>query len=69
IGDLDAALARGDAKGAREAAVRARALLAAWADDLESRERRIGERETPVEKRVLDLEKRLAELIGKHAAR
>lgn len=61
IGELDAALEKGDAGAARKAAVRARELLAAWASDLGERERRLAE--SPVEKRVAELEAQVSELM------
>jgi hypothetical protein len=59
---MDGALGTGDAKKALEAGVRARDALAAWAKDLEARERRLAAAETPVEKRLAALERRVEEL-------
>lgn len=60
--DLDGALGKGDAAAALKAGPRARDALAAWATDLEERERRLAEKQTPVERRVEELERRVREL-------
>ena len=62
LGVVDAALEKGDIEAARKAAVAAREILAAWATDLEERERRLAEGATPVERRVAELERRVREL-------
>jgi len=62
LGAVDAALEKGDAAAARQAALSARGILAAWATDLEARERKLTEARTPLERRVEDLERRVREL-------
>ncbi len=62
LGAVDLALEKGDAAAARKAAVAARGILAAWATDLEVRERRLAEKETPVERRIEELERKVREL-------
>lgn len=62
LGKVDTALEKGDAAAACKAALEAREILAAWATDLEERERRLAEKETPVERRVADLERQVLEM-------
>lgn len=64
LAEMDAALGKGDTAAALKAGVRAREALGAWAKDLEARERRLAEREKPVdwEKRMAEIEAQLAEL-------
>ncbi len=62
LGAVDTALEKGDAAAARKAALSARGILAAWATDLEARERKLAEARTPLERRVEELEQRVREL-------